>query len=186
VKAPERIETSRLILRKPALADADAVFGRYASDPEVTRFLGWPRHRSVEDTRAFMQCSEAEWDRWPAGPYLIESRAAGVLLGSTGFSFETPYRAATGYVLAKDAWGAGVATEALGAIVVVSRGLELPRLYALCHTGHAASARVLEKCGFRCEGTLRRHSVFPNLDADEVCDVLCYAVVFDGRTMPAG
>ena len=42
MKGPERFETSRLVLRKPTLADAEAVFIRYASDPEVTRYLGWP------------------------------------------------------------------------------------------------------------------------------------------------
>jgi hypothetical protein len=37
------------------------MFSRYASDHEVTRFLGWPRHRSLDETRAFLQFSDAEW-----------------------------------------------------------------------------------------------------------------------------
>ena len=76
--------------------DATAIFERYASDPEVTRFLGWPRHRSLADTEGFLKVSHSEWERWPAGPYLVLSRADGMLLGS-GFTFETPDRAATGY-----------------------------------------------------------------------------------------
>jgi RimJ/RimL family protein N-acetyltransferase len=83
MKAPERIETNRLVLRKPTLADADAVFARYASDPDVTKFMGWRRHQSVEETRAFLAFSDAEWERWPAGPYLIEA-ADGQLLGAAG------------------------------------------------------------------------------------------------------
>ena len=54
MKGPERIETARLVLRKPTSADAEAVFHRYSSDPEVTKFLGWSRHRSVEQTRVFL------------------------------------------------------------------------------------------------------------------------------------
>ena len=50
------------------------MFARYAADPEVTRLLAWPRHRSVEDTERFLEWSEAEWRRWPVGPYLIEDR----------------------------------------------------------------------------------------------------------------
>ena len=71
MKAPVQIETARLALRQPGIDDALAMFERYASDPEVTRFLGWPRHRMVEDTRAFLRFSAEEWKRWPAGPYLI-------------------------------------------------------------------------------------------------------------------
>ena len=52
------------------------------------------------------------------------------------------------------------------------------RLYAICHTEHAASSRVLEKGGFTREGVLRRHSIFPNLSADDPADVFCYAVTF--------
>jgi ribosomal-protein-alanine N-acetyltransferase len=177
MRGPERVETTRLRLRKPAAADAEAIFARYASDPEVTRFLSWARHRSLDETRAFLEFSEAEWARWPAGPYLVESREDGALLGGTGFGFETPSRASTGYVLAKDAWGRGYATEALRAIVSLARDMGIRRLYALCHPDHAASWRVLEKCGFCREGILRRHSEFPNLSPEEPCDALCYALV---------
>jgi ribosomal-protein-alanine N-acetyltransferase len=44
MRAPERLETARLILRRPRAADAPVIYERYASDPEVTRWLGWPRH----------------------------------------------------------------------------------------------------------------------------------------------
>jgi RimJ/RimL family protein N-acetyltransferase len=36
---------------------------------------------------------------------------------------------------------------------------------------------VLEKCGFACEGTLRRYAEFPNLRPGEPLDVLCYSIV---------
>ncbi|HYN10348.1 MAG TPA: GNAT family N-acetyltransferase [Vicinamibacterales bacterium] len=177
MKAPDRIETARLLLRKPRPADAGAIFTRYAGDFEVTKYVGWPAHRSVDDARAFLAFSDEEWARWPAGPYLVESRADGALLGGTGLGYETPFRASTGYIFAKDAWGHGYATEALQAMAVLARNLSLRRLYAICHVDHRASAHVLEKCGFTCEGTLRQHGAFPNLGAGEVCDVLCYAIV---------
>jgi RimJ/RimL family protein N-acetyltransferase len=31
---PERVETDRLVLRRPHLADAEAIFARYSSDPK--------------------------------------------------------------------------------------------------------------------------------------------------------
>ena len=176
-RAPDAITTERLVLRRPRPSDADAIFARYAGDPEVTRLVGWPRHQSVDDTRGFLRFSDAEWERAPAGAYLVESRESGALLGSTGLLFEAPHRATTGYVLAKDAWGRGYATEALRAMVETARPLGVRRLYALCHHTHRASARVLEKCGFSLEGCLRAYAEFPNLRPGEPQDVVCYAIL---------
>jgi RimJ/RimL family protein N-acetyltransferase len=174
-RAPDRIETARLVLRRPSAADAAAIFARYANDAEATRYLGWRRHSTVDDTKMFLAFSEAEWARWPAGPYIVESRENGVLLGSTGLAFESFESAMTGYVFARDAWGQGYATEALSAIVPLAPELRIHRLYAICHTEHRASARVLEKCGFAREGVLPRHTVFPNLMPGKAADVFCYS-----------
>ena len=175
-QGPERIDTERLVIRRPRASDAAAILARYASDPEVTRYLGWPTHATIDDTRAFLKFSEIEWKRWMVGPYLVESRD-GRLVGSTGLSLETPYRASTGYVITRDEWGAGIATEALQTMVVVAQSMAVRRLYAICHVEHRASAHVLEKCGFRCEGVLRKYAEFPNLSPREPQDVLCYARV---------
>jgi RimJ/RimL family protein N-acetyltransferase len=170
-----RVHTERLTLRPPAEGDAAAIFGRYASDGEVLRYVGWPRHLTIDDTRSFLRFSDAEWKRWPIGPLLIESRVGGELLGSTGLAFETPYRASTGYVLARDAWGVGYAVEALAAVVELAEHAGVKRLYALCHAGHLTSARVLERNGFMCEGILRNYLVFPNLGVSDPQDVSCYS-----------
>jgi len=169
------------MLVAPKATDADVVFERYASDPEVTRYVGWPRHQSVADTRGFLAFSAAEWDRSPAGPYLVWARSDGRLLGSTGLSFERSDEAMTGYVLARDAWGNGYATEALQAMVDVSRRLGLVRIYALCHSQHRASWRVLEKSGFMRDQSWSKQVEFPNLVPGVLQDVICYALVFTAR-----
>jgi len=38
---PGRIETARLVLRKPTAAGAEAIYMSYSSDQEVTICLGW-------------------------------------------------------------------------------------------------------------------------------------------------
>ena len=176
-RSPEHLYTERLVLRRPRASDAESILSRFAADPEVTRYLSWPTHRSVTDTRAFLAFSDAEWAKWPAGPYLIADRRDLKILGSTGLTFETPLRAATGYVLAQDSWGKGYATEALNAMVSLAGSAGVRRLQALCHADHDASSHVLEKCGFTREGILRKYCEFPNLDPVEPCDVLCYSVV---------
>jgi len=180
--APERVETPRLVLKRPAAGDAADIFVRFSADPEVTRLLGWPTHRTVDDARAFLEFSDHEWQRWPAGPYLIVSREDGTLLGSTGLSFDTPYRASTGYVLARAAWGRGYATEALRAIVEVAGDLGVRRLYALCHPDHRPSWHVLEKAGFVREALMRAYSEFPNLEPGVPQDVLCYVQLVSPRS----
>jgi RimJ/RimL family protein N-acetyltransferase len=172
-----RVDTGRLTLVRPRSVDAAEIFERYASDPEVTRFLGWARHRSIADTQAFLSFSASEWQRWPAGPYLIRARADERLLGGTGLGFETPEQAVTGYVLARDAWGHGYATEALAAVMGVAREVGVVQLSALCHPEHRASWRVLEKCGFVRDVTGAEQAEFPNLAPGRLQDVFRYRAV---------
>jgi len=161
------------------MADAAPLFARYSSDVDVTRFLGWPRHRTIDDTKAFLRFSEQEWKRWPAGPYLIASRTDGQVLGGTGLTFETPEDAMTGYVLARDAWGKGYATEALVAMIGVARQTGVVRLRALCHPAHQASQRVLEKCGFVIDDPPTRPIEFPNLSPGVSLGARCYLLTLE-------
>jgi len=178
IKAPESIETERLLLRRPTRSDAQAVFHRYASDREVTRYLSWPTNRSIADTLAFIALSDDEWRRWP-GPYLVLTRdngTPGALAGSTGLFYKSPTRAITGYSFARNAWGQSYATEALKAMVALARQTGVQRLEAVCHAEHTPSARVLEKCGFSREEVQREHFVFPNLKPQKKSDVFCYVL----------
>jgi len=72
-RAPERLVTRRLTLRRPRSADAAAILQSYAGDPEVTRLLAWPRHRSVVDTLSFIAWSET---RCPSSRKAIRRGAA--------------------------------------------------------------------------------------------------------------
>jgi [ribosomal protein S5]-alanine N-acetyltransferase len=174
-RAPQRVETARLVLTVPSAGDTESIFERYSSDADVTRYLGWPQHRSLSETEAFLDFSAREWKRAPAGPYLIRSREDGSLLGATGLAVQDSREAVTGYVLAKDAWGKGYATEALQAMVDVARSIGLRRLTACCHTEHRASQRVLEKCGFARDSTSCK-TTFPNLDPGVRHDAFWYAL----------
>ena len=176
-RAPERLDSARLFYRRPTMADIETIYTRYASDPAVTKYLSWLRHTGLDDTRVFISFSNHEWRDWGCGPYLICAHEDGRVLGSTGLAFDTPEVASTGYVLARDAWGQGYASEALRAMIDLARSLDVRRLYAVCHVQHDASRRVMEKCGFVREGILRRHTTFPNL-APTREDVLCYSYPF--------
>lgn len=177
LKAFEHIETPRLILHRPSERDAEEIYERYAGSPEVTKYVGFKAHDSDEDTKEFLLYSDAQWRQWPAGPLLIRRREDNVLIGSTGLSFETSYRAMTGYVLSRDSWNMGYATEALTEVIEIGKLAGVRRIYALCHTQHQASWMVLDKCGFSREGLLRSYTIFPNLSPNELQDVYCYSLI---------
>ena len=176
MKAPLRLHTERLELRKPEAADAAAIFDRYAGDDRVGRFLAWPIHRSLEDTELFLNFSEAQWAEWPAGPYLVFRDET--LIGSTGLAFESAKRASTGYVLAVDAWGKGYATECVLAMKALAAKLGVTRLYSGVHPDHKPSVHVLEKAGFRDDGIAESCCEFPNQSPGVLQDVRLYAVDF--------
>ena len=186
MKAPHTIHTPRLTLRKPTASDAEAIFLRYASDPVVTRYLSWPTHATLATTQAFLAWSDADWELWPAGSYLVFSRDEHRLLGGTGLSFKSPTVAVTGYVFARDAWGQGFATESLHAMVNLARETRVLQLEAICHRAHRPSAHVLEKCGFALQTSRHSSSDFPNLAPQTRAPVLSYLRTFPARQAGSG
>jgi RimJ/RimL family protein N-acetyltransferase len=174
VTRAKEILTERLLLRPPTLADAEQIFARYGQDAEVSRYMSWIPHRTIEDTVTFLKrivCDNAEGRSFGL---LIFLRSTDQLLGSVGGVIEK-HRMQFGYCLARDAWGQGFATEAARAFVAAA--LEIPeiwRIQAFCDFENRASARVLEKIGLEREGTLRRYMVLPNM-GDAPRDVHCFA-----------
>ena len=150
------------------------MFASYAGSEAVCRYVGWSRHTSLDDTRNFLEFSNAEWARWPAGPYAITELSGEEILGSTGLAFESPVVASTGYVLAERYWGNGFASEALTAMVGLAADLGVQRVYALCHPRHKPSRRVLEKCAFHLEPN-GVPTAFPNLEDGSHADAACYS-----------
>jgi [ribosomal protein S5]-alanine N-acetyltransferase len=83
------------------------------------------------------------------------------LVGATGFNslqIGKSHQAEIGYWLAKPYWGRGIMTAvARTACALAFAEFGLVKIMAQVHAGNAASAKVLEKCGFRQEGYLRKH-----------------------------
>jgi RimJ/RimL family protein N-acetyltransferase len=171
---PEPIVTSRLVLRPPRVADAAAIFERYAQDAEVTRFLLWAPHASVSETVEFLCACEVAWQTAAYYPFAIcvagDDAPVGMLdLRPQGHAAEV------GYVLARRLWGRGYMSEALRAACDTALATsELYRVWGVCDVTNVASARVMEKAGLVYEGRLARFLVLPNL-GPEPRDVSCYS-----------
>lgn len=186
------LTTDRLLIRPPRLDDAEAIFERYAQDPEVTRYLIWRPHRSLDETRTFLGGYIAQGEDEHQYSWVTVRRADELLLGTITLRVYPP-TTEVGYTVAKPDWGRGYGTEALRA--VVHFGLALPdvfRIQATCHVDNHASARIMDKVGMEREGTLRRYLYFPTI-GPEAQDVHMYARVQDavgqggpGRRGPQG
>jgi len=163
---PPTLDTPRLHLRPARLADAQAIFDSYATDPEVVRYLCFRPHRSLEDTRVFLEAVERAWETGEGErTWVLEHREAGRIVGAFGIR-GTPPRVEVGYVLERAHWGEGLMTEVLVAMRDAAfADPDIHRLQALCDVENVASARVMEKAGMVLEGMLRAYEIHPNRSA---------------------
>jgi len=156
------LQTDRLILRDFVAGDWRAAH-TYAADPEVVRYMEWgPNDEAM--SRAFIERVVALQRAEPRRDFelAITLRADDELIGGCGFHISDPQNRAgwLGYILARQHWGQGYATEAARALLRF--GFEhfgLHRIWATCDPRNAASAHVLEKIGMRREGHLRENKL---------------------------
>lgn len=155
------LTTPRLMLRKMSLDDAEDLFS-YASDPEVTFFTSWEPHQSVDDSRAFLQQVVDAYAAGEVRSWAVVHRDDERMIGTAGFLFwdHVADRAEIGYALSRDYWGTGLMTEAVKRVVRFGfEEMRLNRIEARVDALNLPSARVLQKCGFQHEGTLREQYV---------------------------
>lgn len=175
-KLPNTIETDRLRLRLPTLNDAEEIFLKYAQDPEVTKFAEWTPHSNIMVTREFIRRCVQRLENGSAFPKVIELKSNHELIGMIDLRLEK-HRADFGYVIAREYWGNGYATEALKVVVDLALSQEsIFRVWAVCDVKNIASARVMEKVGLEREGVLRRYIVHPSI-SDEPRDCFSYSIV---------
>ncbi len=162
------LTTSRLVLRPVADRDADALFAMHSS-AHVLRYWDAPPWADRARADGFVARSRAMAEDGTGVRLVLERAADGAFLGWVMLGRWNPdFRsAALGYCLDEPAWGAGHATEAARAVLAWAFATtDLNRVQAECDTRNPASARVLEKLGFRREGTLREDCVVEGVVSD--------------------
>jgi ribosomal-protein-alanine N-acetyltransferase len=156
------LTTRRLLLRAPMLDDA-APFGALLAIPEVTRFTNWPEAPNRARTERYMRWMAKLLGSGKGCAWIIEDRRSSALIGAIRFNrFDKKWKLGVlGYEAHPDFWGRGLMTEAVRAVAASGhRTFGLNRIEAWTLPGNPASDRVLEKAGFRYEGTLRQRGWF--------------------------
>ncbi|MGQ0682525.1 GNAT family N-acetyltransferase [Bradyrhizobium sp.] len=146
--SPCVLETGRLSLRRPTLADVKTI-ARLANDRRIaenTRRL--PHPYSQENAVDFVRFMAAE-PREIA--FLIEHNFAAV--GMVGINMAEADAPELGYWLGVENWGQGFGTEAArAAIDYFFEQFDGDHLFAGARVTNSASRNILEKCGFQWSG----------------------------------
>lgn len=166
------LETERLLLRKFQDTDLDD-FYEYAKNPNVGPNAGWEPHKSKEDSLRILNMFLEKEDVWA-----IELKEKHKVIGSIGLHKDQLRSAEDvkmiGYVLSEEYWGKGLTTEAAEEVIRYAFE-ELKTNYLTIHhfSFNQRSKRVIEKCGFIYEGTLRHAS---QIYDGSIYDLACYSM----------
>jgi RimJ/RimL family protein N-acetyltransferase len=124
------------------------------ADEESARYI---RPFDVEGTRAQVAGFKSHWERHGFGLWAVEELASGRFIGRIGLMHHddwiaSPHDAEVGWVLARDMWGQGMATEGGAAALEFGRQRGLKKFISIAHVDNAASQRVMEKLGLARAG----------------------------------
>jgi ribosomal-protein-alanine N-acetyltransferase len=159
---PEQIFTERLVLQKLRYEEAEEIFYSYASKAEATRFMSWPTHQSLADTKSFLHYAVEGWKAGTDYSYSIRLAKSYRLIGSFGVINENG-KVQFGYILSPTQWGKGYATEVCRTMMRVLRNQpDISSIQTFTDIDNKASARVLIKSGLIEETRLNKWFRFVN------------------------
>jgi len=166
------LETERLILRRFRETDLDD-FNEYAKNPNVGPNAGWKPHESKEESMEILKQFIDSKEVWA-----IVEKSSNKVIGSIGLHKDkrrdNDRAKMLGYVLAESYWGKGYTTEAAKRLIQYAfEELNIDLLSVYHYPHNIRSKRVIEKCGFHYEGTLRLASTIYN---GNVYDSVCYSL----------
>jgi ribosomal-protein-alanine N-acetyltransferase len=168
---PVVLDGVSVLLREFRTSDAHAAFG-WVGDPDAVRYvpLG-PLDAAGAVDYVEQLVAEAKRDPRDAYTLAIIERASGEVVGSVALGVDSRVhrRAELGYILRRDRWGRGYASEAASLMIDFAfERLGMNRVWAVCDPDNPASTRVLERCGMTCEGRLREDLLVHGLWRDSL------------------
>lgn len=158
----EYIETERLLLQRLRYEDAEEIFFAYASKPEATKYVSWPTHSTIDDTRSFLANAHKAWTAGKDYSFSIRLKTSGHLIGSFGVINEEG-KLQFGYTISPSHWNQGFASEAV--LEMMSRLKQQEGVYRIStfvDVDNVASQKVLVKAGLVKEGVLPKWFRFIN------------------------
>lgn len=159
------LETERLILRKGTLEDANEIYENYGKDPNVSKYVVWNRHKSIDDAIKLMKKWEECYNNDNSYMWLVENKKDKKIIGSiTAVKVDFENRTiAIGYCFGSKWWNQGYATECLKRIIkFFFEDVGVETIYANHLSANIPSGKVMIKAGMKYEGTLRNRMIDKN------------------------
>lgn len=144
------LETERLILRRPTMADVDESY-KYRSDPELMQFIPHRLAHKREDVVEAIERIDHLIDRNEGINWAITMKGENLLLGMVGFvrMNKDHHRAEIGYMLHAPYHGKGIIQEAFRAAVDYGfNEMKLHSIEAIVNCLNIPSKKLLERAGF--------------------------------------
>lgn len=151
------IETERLVLRKPTYDDVQQLFDM-SQDEDVMLYYGKEPYVKLDQATKEIDWFLKIWKEGTGTRWIISLKDGEDFIGEIGFyEYEKKHKKAEiGYKLAKEYWRKGYMSEALEAMLgYMYDNLDINRVQALVDPRNPPSYLLLEKYGFKQEGTLR-------------------------------
>ena len=156
--------TDRLSFRKVRKKDIENIH-EYASDPEVSIFIGWKLKNNIDETNCLVNkiISNQEKGTHQYASVVLKSNKK-VIGNLMIFNYDkVSNKAEIGYVFNKENWNMGYGTESLRLIKDFAfNSLKIHKLVAKVVEGNIGSCKILEKNNFVLEGKLRDHFYIEN------------------------
>ena len=148
---PIFLETTRLIINPPAMEELENSY-MLQSDVDVMEYLG-DGVRSKEEVKAWLQKAVRHQEKYGFSIGSIYEKTSGLFVGRAGLAhldYDDTQPLEVAYLLTKNSWGKGYATELGQAIIQWAFGnLTFSKLIAHTNSKNVRSRRVLEKIGMR-------------------------------------
>ncbi|TVT28985.1 GNAT family N-acetyltransferase [Salinicoccus cyprini] len=170
------MKTDRLLLRPLLIEDAEAMYGNWASDPAVTKYLTWPAHQSMDVTRLSLKYWISQYDRkdfyqWGIVPEGMETPIGTISVVDHDDSVGMVH---IGYCIGRSWWGKGYTTEAFRHLIgFFFDEVGVNRIESKYDVRNTGSGKVMEKCGLLYEGTTRGSDV----NNQGICDSALYGMI---------
>lgn len=144
------IETKRIILRPLKVSDAEEAYNNWTTDPDVTKYMRWEPHKSINDTLEWLAIEESNLEKDNIYSWGFVHKEHNELFGSGGLLYNEEEKLfEIGYVIMKKYWNMGLTTEASKAIIDFGiKELQPTLLFAKHAKDNPASGKVMEKLGF--------------------------------------
>ena len=140
------LETKRLTLRQPTLADVEAIAGIVGDKRVSINLRRVPHPYTLDDASDFVTAATGR-----ETVFLVETAREAV--GLVGLSWEVEGLPELGYCFGIDHWGKGYATEAAQSVIDFGfENFSIERMTSGSRVVNKASRHVLEKCGFNWTG----------------------------------